>query len=236
MDNNDTKSTLASRLSSSMKSAGMTQQELAQAVGVSQNAIQKLVNGKSKSSRKIIEIAKVLKVELDWLLTGEHEHPESNAEILGSFDTWDRNTPLGDDEVEVPFYMDVELSAGSGFLCDTAERTGLKLRFARSTLRRYNVQPELAACVKVTGNSMEPVLPSGASVGINKADVNIDDGKMYAINHSGELRIKILYKLPGGGLRIRSFNVDEHPEEIYTAEESKEIVVLGKIFWYSVLM
>ena len=28
---------------------------------------------------------------------------------------------------------------------------------------------------------------------------------MYAFDHDGQLRVKLLYRLPGGGLRIRSF-------------------------------
>lgn len=60
---------------------------------------------------------------------------------------------------------------------------------------------------------------------------------MFAINHNNQLRVKILYRLPRGGLRMRSFNRDEHPDEEYTDEQlrSENIVILGRVFWYSVL-
>ncbi|MCY1297396.1 HTH-type transcriptional regulator PrtR [compost metagenome] len=60
---------------------------------------------------------------------------------------------------------------------------------------------------------------------------------MYAIDHAGELRVKVLYRLPGGGLRIRSYNDAEYPDERYDAEYVEHnIRIIGKVFWYSVLL
>ena len=63
------------------------------------------------------------------------------------------------------------------------------------------------------------------------------DGDLFAINHDGQLRVKVLYRLPRGGLRMRSFNRDEHPDEEYSAEDIRQenIEIIGRIFWYSVL-
>ncbi|MEN1395189.1 XRE family transcriptional regulator, partial [Pseudomonas aeruginosa] len=43
--------------------------------------------------------------------------------------------------------------------------------------------------------------------------------------------------LPGGGIRLRSFNQAEYPDEEYSQEEMAEkgISVLGRVFWSSVL-
>ncbi len=161
--------------------------------------------------------------------------PESNAEFIGGFETWGRESPLGDDEVEVPFYMEVELAAGAG-ITDIREYTGPKLRFAKSTLKRQGVSASDAVCVKVNGNSMEPVLPNGSTVGVDTSHTEIVDGKMYAINHDGMLRVKMLYKLPGGGIRLRSYNQDEWPDEHLSFEQIKQIKIIGKVFWYSVLI
>ena len=65
-----------------------------------------------------------------------------------------RDTPLDEDETELPFFMEVELSAGNGST-QVIEKKGAKLRFSKSTLRRVGVQPQNAACVTVSGNSME---------------------------------------------------------------------------------
>lgn len=160
-----------------------------------------------------------------------------NAEYLGQFSVWDDDTPLDDDEVYVPFLKEVELSAGSGkTVVEPSHKQ--KLRFGKMTLRRQNVQPSEAVCVTVSGNSMEPVLPHGSTVGVDQGCTAVTDGKMYALNHGGQLRVKTLYRAPGGGIRMRSYNRDEHPDEEYSADEmlQKDIIVIGKVFWYSVLL
>ncbi|ANP65029.1 MULTISPECIES: helix-turn-helix transcriptional regulator [Vibrio] len=244
------RSNFAQRLAQACTKAGIEDHGrgviLAKALKVTPKAVSKWLNAESMPRQnKMEELANLLKVDLFWLQYGkqhsgsnpnEPQQPtEANAEILGEIDAWDRKTPLSDDEVEVPFFADIRLSAGSGEVAER-EHTGLKLRFAKSTLRRYNVPPECAVCVKATGNSMEPVLPDGSTVGIDTSSTGVVDGKMYAINHSGELRVKLLYKTPGGGLRVRSYNAEEHPEERYSQEQAKDIVVLGRVFWYSVML
>lgn len=151
---------------------------------------------------------------------------------LTPISAWDDDTPLDDDEVEVPFLKEVELSAGSGRTV-IQESSRFKLRFGKYTLRRHNVQPEHAVCVPINGNSMEPVLRSGATVGVDRSKTQVIDGDLYAINHAGQLRVKQLYRLPGGGIRMRSFNHDEHPDEEYTLEQMQamDISLIGRVFW-----
>lgn len=157
---------------------------------------------------------------------------ESNATILGGFDAWDSDTPLADGDCEVPFYKDIRLAAGNGFTDDIEDYNGYKLRFARSTLRKQGVSPSNAVCVSASGNSMEPVIPDGTTLGIDTADKHIKDGKIYAINHGGLLRIKILYQLPENKIRIRSYNQSEHPDEEVSAEA---VSIIGRVFCWSVL-
>ncbi|MDF7211069.1 helix-turn-helix domain-containing protein [Proteus mirabilis] len=68
-----TVNTLAERLSRAMSLRDIGQGELARKVGMSQPAIFKLVNGETKTSRKIVEIALVLEVNPAWLQCGEGE-------------------------------------------------------------------------------------------------------------------------------------------------------------------
>ncbi|HII3693498.1 TPA: S24 family peptidase [Pasteurella multocida] len=157
---------------------------------------------------------------------------ESNVKDIGSFDLWDRNTPLHDDEVEVPFLKDIRFAAGNGFSDDIMDYNNFKLRFSKATLRRQGVQYDNAVCITADGDSMEPVIPDGATVGLDRGNTTIKDGKIYAINHGGLLRIKILHKMPNEQVRIRSYNPDSAPEEVV---DLNEITILGKVFWWSVL-
>lgn len=192
-------------------------------------------------------LAKVLGVEPTEILYGHlnvtqdpvnipknETNLESNAEWHAGFSLWDNDTPLNADEIALPFYREVELAAGNGSTI-VQENNGYKLRFAKSTLKKSNVDPQHAACVTVSGNSMLPVLRHGTTVGIDTSKKQIVDGEMYAIDHNGMLRVKILYRVPGGGIRIRSYNNDEYPDELIRPENFNDIKIIGWVFWWSVL-
>jgi phage repressor protein C with HTH and peptisase S24 domain len=241
---------LKDRLKRARKNAGLTQVELAERAGIKQASVSEIERGLTRTSGHLIKLAQICGVDPVWLSdgTGSPEGRyspqadkatstiESNAVLLGPIDVWDDDTPLDDDEVYVPFLKEVELSAGAGITA-VQQSHKQKLRFGKMTLRRQGVQPSEAVCVTVAGNSMEPVLPDGSTVGVDRGTTAITDGKMYALDHGGQLRVKTLYRLPGGGIRMRSFNRDEHPDEEYTPQEmlQKEIAVLGRVFWSSVL-
>ena len=172
-------------------------------------------------------------------LRSSQENPQSSMRQdwgMHPIEVWDDDTPLGPDEVELPFFKEVELSAGKGSEV-MLETNGRKLRFGKRTLKRKSIDPASAGCVPVTGNSMEPVLPDGSTVGVDTSNTNIQDGKMYAIDHDGQLRVKLLYRLPGSGLRLRSYNTEEHPDERYDGDYVQQhIRIIGKVFWYSVML
>ena len=244
--------TVGQKIREARDNAGLKQPELAAKLGWGQSRISNYErNVREPGLDDLSAIAKVLRIDVaDLLPTAQYqakppqiyslgEEPvsfsvDANASRVGGFELWDSKTPLHADEVALPFYMEVELSAGAGSEVQR-EDNGFKLRFAKSTLRKSGVQPEHAACVKITGDSMEPVLPDGSTVGIDTNDKNIKDGKMYAIDHDGMLRVKMLYRLPGGGLRVKSYNSHEYPDETYTPEQASTIKVIGKVFWSSVL-
>ncbi|MBO2550973.1 XRE family transcriptional regulator [Shewanella algae] len=228
--------TLSDNLRELMKARQMTQRELAERADVSQVTIHKILSGKAKSTSRLVDIAKALGCSVETLVgKGETRTVQSDGEVIGNLSPWTSFTPLTEDEVEVPFFTEVELAAGCGSFA-TTENPGPKLRFSKSTLRRHGIDPINVVCVKVNGTSMEPVLPTGSTVGIDTQGIKVQDGKMYAINHDGMLRIKLLYRLPGNGLRLRSYNQEEYPDEIYPGEQASKIIVIGKVFWYSVLL
>jgi len=216
--------TLATRLTQAMTNAGVTQTELSNKVGVSQTAIQKLVSGKSKTSKKIFDIANCLGVDPVWLSSGQTPKPVS---------AWGGDTPMDSDDVTLSYYREVELAAGSGPR-KIEFNSGRELRFSRRTLDRLGINPENAACVTVSGNSMEPVMPDGSTVGIDIGNTSIVDGDIYAIGQHNYLRVKIIYRIPWGGLRLRSYNSTDWPDE--THDNVDDITILGRVFWYSALI
>lgn len=224
----------------------LTQADVAEACGWSgQSAFSQFATGKIPlNTDALLALSRALKFRPEEVSprlaqkiggAGGMEARETNGDYhpgITPVTTWDDDTPLDDDEVEVPFLKEVELSAGGGRTV-IQESSRFKLRFGKYTLRRHNVQVEHAVCVPIYGNSMEPVLRSGATVGVDRSKTSVTDGDLYAINHAGQLRVKQLYRLPGGGIRMRSFNRDEHPDEEYTLEQmqEREISLIGRVFW-----
>jgi phage repressor protein C with HTH and peptisase S24 domain len=217
--------------------AGLSKSDFADKVGTSSSTLSQILGDKAVRNLGD-ELARKIEMHLElprgWL---DQQHPEleneenkGQAKIIGDIEPWDSATAIEDDEIEVPFLKEVQLAAGTGSTFQE-DNNGFKLRFAKSTLRRLNVQFNNAVCVEVIGNSMEPVLPNGATVGVDMGCTEIKDGKMYAIDYGDLLRVKLLYAVPGGKVRIRSYNSEEHEEEI---RDRDQIRVIGKVFWSSV--
>jgi phage repressor protein C with HTH and peptisase S24 domain/predicted XRE-type DNA-binding protein len=246
------KSTIHTILAALIEREGITPTALSRLTGVGQPTISRILKRKieNPTDEQVSKLADHFGLSTDQL-RGRHpidnlarlpsvhsrypvEPEPRNVEAVmdGPVDVWDDETPLPDDEVLVPFLKEVELAAGNGRLAvEVSSRR--KLRFGKYTLRNQGIEPENARCVTITGNSMEPVLRNGATVGVDLGNTRIVDGDLYAINHAGQLRVKQAYRLPGGGIRLRSFNRDEHPDEEYSPEQmqAQELSLIGRVFW-----
>ncbi|CBX44558.1 phage repressor protein [Erwinia phage phiEt88] len=235
------KTTFAERLRVSRKNKGLSQKALGDLVGVSQANIQKLENGKSQSTGYAAQIAEALGVSAIWLATGNGAKDSLQASSSippehewGSVSSWDNETPLDDDEVEVHFLKDIEFACGDGTF-SSEDHNGFMLRFSKATLRRVgaNSSGEGVLCFPATGNSMEPIIPDGTTVAVDTNNKKIVDGKLYAIDHGGLKRIKQLFRMPNNMISVRSFNKDEFPDQDVRINE---ITVIGRLFWYSVIL
>lgn len=147
---------------------------------------------------------------------------------------WDESDNDSDEFYTVPL-LDIELSAGNGSLV-IVEAEQYKLPFRRYTLQKQGIEPAAARVVRVTGNSMIPVLSDGDAVGIDTNRTKVIDGDTYAIRDGDLLRVKILIERPDGGIIIRSFNRDDYPDEILTRDARQErITIIGRVWWSSKL-
>lgn len=222
--------TLSTNIRVRLRELGMTQKTLAEKAGISQVMVHKLLTGKTTETSKLLAIAKALECDPVWLQTGKEGTFKVNE--------WKSPDEVNDDYIPIKHYPDIQFSAGNGTLCDASSDTDRVLFFKSSTLAKAGVDKECAICVTVYGNSMEPVILDGSTVGIDCSNTKLIDGKIYAITHGDELYIKKLYRLPNGGMRIYSFNEQEYPVREYTAKEITEerIEIKGRVFWYSSLL
>lgn len=220
-----------------MKALGLRATDISEQTGVSRTTVSFWLSGTNGAKGKnLLALAKALECSPDWLSDGVGSPEDGRANSLSPIETWDDETPLDEDEVYAPFLQEVELAAGSGrFVIEESDTA--RLRFFKKDLRQNGVQFSNAKCVKVGGNSMLPVLRDGATVGVNVGKNSLGDivdGDMYAINHNGQLRVKQVYRLPTG-IRLRSFNRDEHPDEDYSFQQiqDQQIAILGHVFWWA---
>ena len=228
------------------KDLKLTQESAGAAMGITQGAVGQYLNGviplNTNSKLRFAEVLQVSPAEIDPDLFSTTGKKSMDGKIQDGVATytfqqihpWDSGTDLDDDEVEVPLFMEVELSAGSG-MTHVIESTGPKIRFSKSTMRRARVEPAAAACCFATGDSMGAVVPDGACVGVDTAFTKIIDGEIYAIEHGGLLRIKYLFRLPNGGIRIRSENREEYPDEDLYGDDLKDFRIISYVFWISSL-
>lgn len=224
------------------KHLNLTQEKAGDLLGWTQGAVGHYLNGRTPLNTDAkIKFAKLLDVavtdidpEFNMDMQGTIQEPSSTY-LLTPLSTWDSNTPLDDDEAELPLFREVELSAGNG-MSHVIENHGAKLRFSKATLRAAGVSPGNGACCFASGDSMGKVVPHGATVGVDKGTTQIIDGEIYAIDHGGLLKVKYLYRLPSGGIRIRSEDRDEFPDEDLNAEQAaNDLRIIGFVFWISAL-
>ncbi len=237
-------STIGDRIKEARQRAGMTQPELAKACKwASQGRVSNYERGlREPKSGDVALLAKALGVSEGWLWTGEE--PASNvtdlkprqavqSDELEMLDTEliEGNEPLRPDEVMLPVFREVEFAAGDG-CTQVIENHGAQERFSLPRLSRAGVQPENAALAVAKGDSMMPVIYDGATLGIDKGTRGIQDGKIYALDHGGMLRVKRLYRMPLGRMRVVSDNATEYPEETYTLADPEAPRVIGRVFWW----
>lgn len=227
------------RLKEAMLKRNVNATDLANAAGVSVPAATKWVNGPNKPKwESAKKIAKLLDVDPDWLMGGEGKSQNDVIEgtsrrmddgmTIEQMDPrpvhgWDDTTPVDPDEIAVPFFKDFPVSCGSGTIGEAVlQNEHRRLRLSRATIKSYGVDPELVIVVTAHGNSNFPDIKNKASVHVElrKREISeITDGCYYEINHGGSHFFKMLYRLPGGGVRVVSRNKEEYPEYSLTKEQ-----------------
>lgn len=177
-----------------------------------------------------IPITKINDQETQIKNAGDSNNIDNIQSSIGLIESADATIPLNKNEVELPFYTDIRLKANNGFAEDIQNYNNQKLRFSRLALSKNNINPSYAICILADGNSMEPAIPNGATVGINCEDKILRDDMLYAINHNGLLKIRILRKKSSSSVLLQSYNTNAYPDEEVNLED---ISIIGRIFWWS---
>jgi len=224
--------TTSDRIAQRMKELGLQHKDLVAATGASKGTVTNWISGvNTPTNERLIKLAQALKTTSSWLLTG-NSTPE-----FTQVEPWDGNTPLDDDEVEIPFFKDFSFACGGGSIGEAIANETRKLRMSKATLRNLSIMKENAVAATAIGDSMSPTIKDGDTIHVDLGRRGIKDGKIFAICLGGLFYCKRLYNLPLGGVRIVSDNSVEFPEIHLNAQEiiDQQLEIIGWVWQISSL-
>ncbi|MBF8780082.1 helix-turn-helix transcriptional regulator [Pseudomonas fulva] len=225
--------TSGDRLKALLKECNLTASDLAAQRNVAPQHVNNWFNRGIPLAR-VDELAELLCVNRRWLLTGQGrkyakpilrplpistqtDSAAISAELAGS------DARL----IRLPYHQ-----ARDGRLLAVPER-GLTL--PAQALAGCGVEPAAALSVSMPSDNMEPQLPQGATLAIDRGMTRIVDGEAYALLHKGYLRVHQLSQGPSGAWYLHSQDTDRYPSERYTAEQraAQAMEIIGWVFWWS---
>lgn len=224
--------TTSDRISQRMKELSLQHKDLVAATGASKGTVTNWINGvNNPTGKRLVQLAQALKTTSSWLLTG-NSTPE-----FAQVEPWDSNTPLDDDEIEIPFFKDFSFACGGGSIGEAIANETRKLRMSKATLRNLSITKENAVAATASGDSMSPTIKDGDTIHVDLGRKNIKDGKIFAICIGGLFYCKRLYNLPLGGVRIVSDNSVEFPEIQLSSQEriDQQFEIIGWVWQISSL-
>lgn len=236
-------SNIVDRLQSALKNKKMSWSKASTSIGLSPQAPAKWKKGQI-SKETIEKLAILLGVDVGWLLSGNGDSglPKFNSidgqpinEVKAeNIEFWDNETPVNEDEFEVPYYKDVELTGGSGSFeqYDDGRR---KIKYGKSDAYKSGASQTHSICLTLVGDSMEDRIAAGSMIAVDISKKEIREGKIYAFRHGHLLRVKYLIPKPDGGLIIRSHNSLYKDEQIGADETEEDIKIIGWVWNWSVL-
>lgn len=220
----------AFRLKAAMAEVGLTsdvqiKREMVRVFGIHQESVRKwLANASKPTHDKIMELADYAGVSAEWLLTGRGSMKPNASE----------DTPVRDQRasyVTIPFHT-ARAGAGSGAFNDDHTEIPGGLKFRAESLKRRRLEPANMLTVFVHGDSMEPTMDDGDLVMLDSSRISVIDGEVFGIvGPDGEIRLKRLFQMMDGRVRVASDNADKftYPDEI--VDSASNLTIIGRFVW-----
>ncbi len=221
---------LGGRVLRCRKALGWSQEELARRVGYrGQSAIREIEAGKVRKPGKLLELAKALAVQPEWLAHGQGEmvlQVVSGARQQGYMLQEEVSSFMANHFTLVPRYA-VQASAGPGLEVHS-EQIVDHLAFKTEWLRAaMGLDPHKLALITARGDSMEPAIGDGDLLLLDMREIRTLDPSIYVVRMDQSLIAKRLQRLLDGRIRIQSDNPLYGAEEVYP----HEVQILGRIVW-----
>lgn len=230
--------TLGIRLKQLRKNLKLTQQQLADKVGVSKTSIiywEKDENVPKHES--LMALSNALETTPDWLLFGKSEVSlPSKDEVYISpirFNPSDENK----NTVRIPVHKDVKASCGDGvanFLEDITDYLDIDPQILKLLGIRAN--PKNLRVIYSAEYSMWPTVSPDSPLFVDISPIDTDamiSGDVYVFLHNSLLRMKRVFISYGDErtVRLQSDNPDKkkYPDEVITREQLNELHFVGRL-------
>lgn len=205
-----------------IENSGKTQEQVASALGVSRQAVQRWAAGHSPTLANLRKLAEVLDVSVASLSGEEVVVINSNGQkIDGDYDL--QNLVL------IPV-LDVYASCGGG---GSGELTSGGLQLVGVTPSTTLEWPGVTSTNKlhiihITGDSMEPTLKRGADVIVDKNQSVITDDGIFVLYAEGQYFIKRVQRNLDGSITLLSDNTLYQPMHV-SKELLEHVTIIGRV-------
>jgi phage repressor protein C with HTH and peptisase S24 domain len=231
--------TLAERARYARKREQLTQETASKAIGCSRGTVAMWESGGVASIEQyLLAAARIYKVDPDWLNSGKGTdsypwEPQGgrvvpirafDVEAVESDENFDPRQEVWVEEVEV------EVSGGNGAIVPEFVPTKYKQRYRLDWFHDKGTKPDNVKIMRVRGHSMERTLFDGDKVAVDMGNRRILSNHVYVVVIGDEARVKRLFKMADGRIRIVSDSADKalYPDE-FIQDESSAFMVLGRV-------
>ena len=210
---------LAARMRKCAEIAG-SGDELARITAIPRRTLEYYLTGEREPKvGRCVEIAKAVGVDIGWLASGEGEPLPKAAPAVALED---------DVYAYVPLY-DARCSAGSGAWNEHC-RVLARLAFTSYSLRRKGLEPANLSAVRVSGDSMEPLLSDGDTIMLDHSRTTLEGEGVYVILLDDHLYAKRLQRQFDGSVTIISENKAYKDMPVPKAHLD-ELQIVGRAVW-----
>jgi phage repressor protein C with HTH and peptisase S24 domain len=217
--------TIADRLRARAHQLGIRPAHVAELAGLNRSFVHDILRGRSTrpSIERLADVARVLKVDRDWLLHGIGD-VEGKPPFIDNPD---------DAYVAIPQVGPRPSMGGGAVAADDHEKVARPFHFQRAWIKNtLNAAPSQLRIMQVQGDSMEPTLRDGDMVLVDMGRRSPNPPGIFVLDDGIGLVAKRLDHIANSdppAVRVISDN-RHYPEYERTAEE---IHIVGRIRWFA---
>lgn len=216
-------SRVSERLEQILSEKKLQQNELAEIVGVTAQAVTNWIRRGQISPKSARIISQKLGYSVNWILGAEFESSQNDVQSI------DNNSDYSDTHIEIELY-DIKLSAGNGRMVEWIPRKSDEpLLFREAWFKTKRLSPYTCKAMYVRGHSMTPVLEDWDTVIVDISDTEIVDGEIYALIYHNNFYIKQVVR-NGKDIQLISFNPEYKPINI-NDDDLENLQIIGRKVW-----